>query len=119
MNKICLVATYRELVELAEELKAELDLPIDIVQGDLEAPGSRLVVLGEGEVVGALGDEGGQDLLALAALLGAQHQAHGRLVEALRLQHVNVLGIDAAPNVEMQRMCALYKDRCSTTRERS
>jgi len=46
MNKICLVATYRELVELAEELKAELNLPIDIVQGDLEA-GTRLAVKAE------------------------------------------------------------------------
>jgi len=46
MNKICLVATYRELVQLAEEIKAELNLPIDIVQGDLEA-GTRQAIKAE------------------------------------------------------------------------
>lgn len=35
-NKICLVATYRELADLARELKQELNLPIDVLEGSLE-----------------------------------------------------------------------------------
>lgn len=35
-NKICLVATYHELAELANELKKTLNLPIDVLEGDLE-----------------------------------------------------------------------------------
>lgn len=36
INKICLVATYRELADLARELKQELNLPIDVLEGSLE-----------------------------------------------------------------------------------
>lgn len=36
VNKICLVATYRELANLAYDLKKELNLPIDVVEGSLE-----------------------------------------------------------------------------------
>lgn len=46
MNKICLVATYRELAELARELKQELNLPIDVVEGSLEE-GARQAVKAE------------------------------------------------------------------------
>jgi PAS domain S-box-containing protein len=35
-NKICLVATYGELAELVRELKKELDLPIDVLEGNLD-----------------------------------------------------------------------------------
>lgn len=35
-NSICLVATYREFAQLAHELKRELDLPIDVLEGSLE-----------------------------------------------------------------------------------
>lgn len=36
MNKICLVATYKEFAELAHELKEQLNLPIDVLVGSLE-----------------------------------------------------------------------------------
>ncbi len=35
-NKICLVATYKELAILARELRKELGLPIDILEGNLD-----------------------------------------------------------------------------------
>jgi PAS domain S-box-containing protein len=46
MNKICLVATYEELARFAGKIKEEMNLPIDVVQGDLEA-GTRLAVKAE------------------------------------------------------------------------
>ena len=36
MNKICLVATYKELANLANEIRREKDLPIDVLEGDLD-----------------------------------------------------------------------------------
>lgn len=35
-NSICLVATYKEFAQLARDLKKELDLPIDVLEGSLE-----------------------------------------------------------------------------------
>ncbi len=35
-NSICLVATYKEFAQLARDLKSELNLPIDILEGSLE-----------------------------------------------------------------------------------
>ena len=36
-NKICLVAPYPEIASLSRELKAELNLPIDVLEGNLES----------------------------------------------------------------------------------
>ncbi len=45
-NNICLVATYTEFAQLARELKQELDLPIDVLEGSLEE-GTRQAVKAE------------------------------------------------------------------------
>lgn len=45
-NNICLVATYAEFAQLARDLKLELDLPIDVLEGSLEE-GTRQAVKAE------------------------------------------------------------------------
>ncbi|WP_237715541.1 sigma 54-interacting transcriptional regulator [Pelosinus fermentans] len=35
-NSICLVATYKEFAQLVRDIKKELDLPIDVLEGSLE-----------------------------------------------------------------------------------